>query len=187
MKTKLLAYRYAKAFLELAIQNNIVDAVLHDLLLVKKTIEDNKELNMLMHQPFVSKTQKINIISKLFRERVKSITLNLIKLLIEKNREDIITKVYEEYHDLYLEHKKIAVVIVTSAVELDEKTTDRIVNIIRSKIVGKDNIEVKTVIDKDIIGGFIVRYKDYEYDASVRHTLKRLHYVFEENLFVKGY
>ena len=67
MKTKLLAYRYAKAFLELAIQNNIVDAVLHDLLLVKKTIEDNKELNMLMHQPFVSKTQKINIISKLFR------------------------------------------------------------------------------------------------------------------------
>ena len=108
MKTKLLAYRYAKAFLELAIQNNIVDAVLHDLLLVKKTIEDNKELNMLMHQPFASKTQKINIISKLFRERVKSITLNLITLLIEKNREDIITKVYEEYHDLYLEHKKIA-------------------------------------------------------------------------------
>ena len=48
------------------------------------------------------------------------------------------------------------------------------------------DLEDKNVIDKNIIGGFKVSYEDYEYDASVVSTLKRLHSVFEENLFVKG-
>ena len=88
---------------------------------------------------------------------------------------------------MYLDYKKIAVVTVTSAVELDEHTTDRIVNILKHKIVDKDTIQIKNVIDRNIIGGFKVGYMDYEYDASVVSTLKRLHSVFEENLFVKGF
>jgi F0F1-type ATP synthase delta subunit len=76
---------------------------------------------------------------------------------------------------------------VTSAVALDELTTNRIVNILRHKIVNKDTVQVKNVVDKKIIGGFKVSYMDYEYDASVVSTLKRLHNVFEDNLFVKGF
>lgn len=187
MKPNLLVHRYAKAFLELAVQNDLVEKALDDLLLVKTTIEGNKELDALIHQPFVSKERKVNILNRLFADRVAPITLNLVNLLIDKNRDTIITDIYDEYYVLYLEYKKIAVVIVTSAVALDEKTNDRIVSILKHKIVKKDTIEIKNVIDKSIIGGFIVKYNDYVYDASVTHTLKRLHSDFEENLFVKGY
>lgn len=187
MKHSLLVHRYAKAFLELAIQNELVDKALNDLLLVKTTIEGNKELDLLIHQPFVSKERKTNIINRLFADRVSKITLNLVNLLIEKNRDSIITNVYDEYYELYLDYKKIAVVTVTSAVALDEKTTDRIVNILKHKIVKKDTVEIRNLVDKNIIGGFIVKYNDYVYDASIVHTLKRLHTDFEENLFVKGY
>ena len=187
MRPNLLVNRYAKAFLELAIQNNVADKALDDLLIVKSTIEGNKELDSLIHQPFVSKERKTNIMNRLFTDRVEKITLNLINLLIEKNRDTVITDMYDEYRMLYLEYKKIAVVTITSAIEIDEKTTDRIVNILKYKIVDKDTIEIKNVIDKSIIGGFIVKYNDYVYDASVTHTLKRLHSDFEENLFVKGY
>lgn len=187
MKHSLLVHRYAKAFLELAVQNDIVDNALNDLLLVKTTIEGSAELDALINQPFASKERKTNIINKLFNDRVSAITLNLINLLIEKNRYNIITYIYDEYYELYLEYKKIAVVTVTSAVSLDEKTTDRIVNILKHKIVKKDTIEIRNVIDKNIIGGFIVKYNDYVYDASITNTLKRLHADFEENLFIKGY
>jgi F-type H+-transporting ATPase subunit delta len=135
----------------------------------------------------VSKVHKTNIINKIFKDRVEKITLDLVNLLIEKNRDEIIDDIYDEYHELYLEHKKIAVVTVTSAVVLDEHTTNRIVNILKHKIVKRDTIQIKNVIDKNIIGGFKVSYMDYEYDASVVSTLKRLHSVFEENLFVKGF
>lgn len=187
MKPNVLAHRYAKAFFELATQNDIVDNALNDLLLVKTTIEGNKELNTLIHQPFVSKDTKNKILNRLFKDRVEAVTLNLLNLLIEKNRDTVITEIYDEYHTLYLEFKKIAVITVTSAVALDEQTTNRIVNIVRHKIVKKDTIQVKNVINKNIIGGFKVRYMDYEYDASVVSTLKRLRSVFEDNLFVKGF
>lgn len=187
MKPNLLVHRYAKAFLELAVQNDLVDKTLDDLLLIKTTIEDNKELEILIHQPFVSKERKANILNRLFADRVATISLNLVNLLIEKNRDSIITDIYDKYYEIYLDYKKIAVVTVTSAVALDEKTSNRIVNILKHKIVNKDTIEIKNVVDKTIIGGFIVKYNDYVYDASVTHTLKRLHSDFEENLFVKGY
>ena len=61
MKPNILVNRYAKAFLELAIQNDIVDNVLHDLLLLKNTLNAHKELDILIHQPFVSKIHKSNI------------------------------------------------------------------------------------------------------------------------------
>ena len=97
MKPNILVNRYAKAFLDLAIQNGVVDKVLGDLLLVKTTFKENKELDLLVHQPFVSKLHKTNIITKIFKDRVDVITLNLVNLLIEKNREEIIDDIYDEY------------------------------------------------------------------------------------------
>ena len=94
MKNNLLVNRYTRAFLDLAIENDIVDQALDDLLLVKKTIEENKELSLLINRPFVSTTQKINIINRLFKERINELSLRFINLLIEKNREEIITNVY---------------------------------------------------------------------------------------------
>lgn len=187
MKANLLVHRYAKAFLDLAIQKDLVDKSLDDLYLVKTTIEGNKELCTLIHQPFVSEDRKINILTKIFENKVEPITIDLIRLIIKKNRDAIITEVYDGYYELYHDYKKIALVNVVSAVDLDATTTDRIVNILKHKIVKMDSIKVTNVIDKSIIGGFIVRYKDYVYDASVVSTMKRLHSIFEENLYIKEY
>lgn len=187
MKYTILVHRYAKALLDYAIKNNMVEEVLVDFQLVKETLSSSKELAAILNQPFVSKNRKINILTNLFKDKVQDVTLKFIVLMIEKNRVGIIVLMYDKYYELYLEYKKIGVVTITTAVELDDKTRERILNILKHKIIKKDTIEIKNVINKDIIGGFIVNYSDYQYDASVKATLKRLHYIFEENLFVKGY
>lgn len=187
MGSNILTYRYAKAFLDLAIHNDIVDKCQEDLYLVRKTFDNNDELRTLIHQPFVSKEHKKNILVKIFKDRIETITIDLLCLLIDKSRDAILTSFYDVFHELYLEYKRIAVVKVTTAVAIDESTANRIVNILKHKIVDKDIIEIENIVDKSIIGGFIVRYKDYEYDASVRAMLRRLQSISEENLFVKEY
>lgn len=187
MKLDILTRRYAKAFMDLAKQNDIVDRCHDDLRLVKNTFDSNEELRTMIHQPFISKESKQNILSEIFKDRTQSITVDLLRLIIDKDRDEILADLYDAFYELYLEYKKIAVVTVTAAVDLDEHTTNRIVNIMRHKIADSYTIEVEKKIDKNIIGGFIVRYKDYEYDASVKSTLRRLQSVSEDNLFVKGY
>ena len=187
MRFTVLVGRYAKALLDAAINNEMVDKTLHDMRLVDETLENSMELRNIIEQPFISKEHKKNIFEKLFKDKISEQTLNFLKLMVEKNREDVIINVYEKFYELYLEYKKIAVVTITSAVTLDDTTKQRIVNIVRHKITDESVIEINNVIDKGIIGGFIVNYKDFRYDASVAGTVKRLYRQFSENLFVKGY
>ena len=51
MKSSILVHRYTKAFFELAMQNDVVDKALDDLLLINVTLKENKELDTLIHQP----------------------------------------------------------------------------------------------------------------------------------------
>lgn len=187
MRFTVLVNRYAKALLDAAIKDNVVDTVLVELKFVTDTIKSSKELSSLLTQPFISKAHKIGILKKLFENKISKLTLDFLRLMLDKNREDVLLDVYEKFYDLYLEHKKIAVVTITTMVALDDVTKQRIVNILKHKIKDESVIEIKNVIDKDIIGGFIVNYKDFHYDASVKGTVKRLHKTFSENLFVKGY
>lgn len=187
MRFTVLVGRYAKALFDAAVNNDVVDKTLHDMKFVDDTLESSAELRNMINQPFISKTHKRNIFEKLFKDRISDMTLNFLKLMVEKNREDVIINIYEKLYDLYLEYKKIAVVTITSALPLDDATKQRVINILKHKITEESSIEINNVIDKDIIGGFIVNYKDFHYDASVKGTVKRLHKNFSENLFVKGY
>ena len=124
MKYTILVHRYAKALLDYAINNNMVDEVLDDFQLVKDTLSSSKELVAILNQPFVSKNRKINILTNLFKDKVQDVTLKFIVLMIEKNRVGIIVLMYDKYYELYLEYKKIGVVTITTAVELDDKTKE---------------------------------------------------------------
>ena len=105
--------------------------------------------------------------------------------MIEKSRPNIIPQILDVFRYMYYEYKNIARVIITSAVPIDEATQQRFLVYVKEII--SDQIEIVNVIDKDIIGGFIVNYKDYQYDQSVRTKLKNLESLFTGNLYVKGY
>ena len=82
MKPNILTHRYAKAFLDLAMQTDVVDKCHDDLRLVKNTFENNEELRTLIHQPFLSKERKKIILTRIFKDRTESITIDLLCLQI---------------------------------------------------------------------------------------------------------
>ena len=185
MKDTILARRYAKAFFDYAIKNNMSDKALHDLETVTEVLKENKELRNLLAEPFVSIQHKINILKRIFENNISTITIEFMTMMIQKKRDAYIQFIYEQYKEMYLSYKNIAIVTVTSAVKLDDATLKKIVRFVKDIVKG--DIVIENKINKNIIGGFIVNYEDYQYDASVKTSINRLHKNFEQNLFVKGY
>ena len=185
MRNTLLVRRYAKAFLDYAIQNNMADEGLADLEVISTTLQENRELRSILSQPFIAKSKKEAILKRIFENKVSDKTLNFINLMIDKNRFEIIPAILNAYHFLYNEYKNIAVVTITTAVEIDEEKQQKLLYFVKDKVSG--NVQIITKIDKSIIGGFIINYLDYQYDESIRTKLRNLESLFSGNLYVKGY
>ena len=185
MKNTLLIRRYAKAFLDYAIKNNMADQGLADLELLTETLTGHRELRNILSQPFLSKAKKESIINRIFKDKISENTLKFITLMVEKNRQDYIPQILDTYRELYNEYKGIAEVTITTAIQIDEPTQKKLLYFVKDKITG--NIQITNKIDKNIIGGFIINYLDYQYDRSIRNELKSLQSLFNDNLYVKGY
>lgn len=185
MKNILLIRRYAKAFLEYAIQNDMVDESLADLELLTETIQSNRELRNILSQPFIQKSKKEAILKRIFEGKISDKTLKFTDLILEKNHPELLTNLLIMYRDMYNDYKGIAVVTITSVVKLDEERQQHLINLIKHKING--NIQIINKIDKKLIGGFVINYKDYQYDASVYTKLRNLESLFTGNLYVKGF
>ena len=185
MKNTLLIRRYAKAFLEFSIKNNMVDQSLADLELLTETLQSHRELRTIMSQPFIQKSKKENIIKRVFQDKISDNTLKFIDLMLEKNHPELLYEIVDTYRDMYNEYKNIAVVTITTVVPIDEKTQQHLLHFVKHKIKGDIKIINKT--DKGIIGGFVINYLDYQYDASIYTKLRNLEALFTDNLYVKGY
>ena len=105
--------------------------------------------------------------------------------MLDKNRHEIIPMILVPYRELYYEYKNIAEVTITTAVKIDEPTQQKLIWFVKDKING--DVQIINKIDKNIIGGFIINYLDYQYDRSIRNDLKKLQGLFDENLYIKGY
>ena len=185
MRNTLLIRRYAKAFLEYTIENKMEDRGLADLELLSETIKGNRELRNILSQPFIQKSKKENIIKKVFKDQISDKTLKFIDLMLENGHPEILPEIIDTYRELYNEHENIAVVTITTVVKIDEPTQQHLLRFVKHKINGK--IQIINKIDKKIIGGFIINYLDYQYDASVYTKLRDLEALFTDNLYVKGY
>ncbi len=187
MSENLLTNRYAKALYEFAKNEHNEERVLADIELFSFTMRDNIELQGLLLKPIITVEKKLAIMRRVFAEHLSETTMRFIEMVITKNREQIFRDIRKEYEAIYNEDKNINIVYITSAVALDESTQQRIVALLRKKTTIKGEIRVKNIIDKKIIGGVIINYLDYRYDASIRFVLNKMQHKFEENLYVRSF
>ena len=67
MKEVRVASRYAKSLLGLAVEQNKLDKIYQDMLFVKNTIADSRELELLLKNPIIKKGQKRKNLKRDFR------------------------------------------------------------------------------------------------------------------------
>ncbi|WP_452225505.1 ATP synthase F1 subunit delta [Lacinutrix chionoecetis] len=172
------AIRYSKAVLRLAQDQNAVDAVNEDMKLIANTVAQSKELSDVLNSPVVSDSIKKSALLEIFKG-INPLSENAIKTLITNKRINILPEVAKQYSLLFDDLKGTRVAKVTTALPLTEELKAKVLAKAKA-LTGKD-VEVENIIDEAIIGGFILRVGDLQYDASIANQLSKLKREFTLN------
>ena len=175
------AIRYAKAILSFALEQQKEVEVNNDMILVANTVNESKELQLLLNSPVLKAELKKSALKEVFGGKVTPLTIGLINLLIDNKRLPILGEVAIKYTVIYDSLKGIEVAKVTTAVALTEELNKQVLSKV-IEITGKQ-ATIENIINPDIIGGFILRIGDIQYDASVSNKLQLLKRQFEKESF----
>lgn len=172
------ALRYAKAILNMAIENKCTDAVEKDMRSVVATIIDSSELQELLASPVIKGEAKKNALTEIFKGS-HSIFDGLISILVDNKRVSLLGAVAEKYIILNEELKGQGVAFVTTAVPLTADLEKKVLAEV-AKITG-NKVTIQNKIDESIIGGFVLRVGDLQFDASIANKLNGLKREFTTN------
>jgi len=182
MKNARAAIRYAKALLNLAKDSKEETAVNDDMLFITTTISENEEFEVMLNSPIVKSSDKINVLSALFKEKVNTITLGLFHLLKDNKRIAMLASIAKQYAIIYDFEKHLQVAKVTTAIPL----TSEIEKQILAKIVTLtgEKASLENEVNPAILGGFILRVGDVQYDASISNYLNELKKEFDNSHYI---
>ena len=171
---ELVARRWAKALMELALEDNGIskEDILDDLKEVAENISASEELSNVIYNPSISTEEKHIVLCKLFQNKVLPIVYNFIFALNLKKRINIIDSIAIEFEKELEALKNIIHINVTSAIEIKDDKKENIKSRI-SEILDKDVI-LDWGVDSDIIAGLIFKINETVIDNSVKHKLENL-------------
>lgn len=181
MANKRAANRYAKALLELAQEQKQTNQVFADMEQIKATISQSKDLRNVLRSPVIKPSAKHNVVKAVFTEATPE-TQNLFKILIDNNRINILETIVACYIEHYNSLKNIKSATVTTAEALTPEMEQKV--LAKVKEVTGSEASLKNIVDQSILGGFILRVDDVQYDASVSGKLNTLRNKFKNNAYV---
>ena len=173
------ALRYAKAILDLAVENKSTAAVEKDMRSVTATIADSKELRTMLASPVVNGETKKKALNAIFKDGGE-ILKGLVNTLTQNNRIGLLNEVALKYIILNEHLKGEGVAYVTTATPLTPELEKKVLKQVAK--ITDDNVTIENKIDESIIGGFILRVGDLQYDASVAHKLNTIKREFANSL-----
>lgn len=163
------ASRYAEALFEVATEHGKLDEVEEDLRAFVDAFRDEGAEKLFMN-PRLDSEEKKKLIETL-NGTVAHEVLNFLKVVIDHHREAELTDILKEYTSKANEKRGIVKALVTTVAPLtvEEKTalTERF-----GKALNK-TVQLEEKVDRDIIGGILIRIKDRVYDGTVAGKLSR--------------
>ncbi len=178
-----IAKRYAKSLIGLAVEKGALDVVHADMKKFLAVCDGNHDLELLLANPIVHSYKKQSIVQQVFGSHLNQMTLSFFDIVIRKSREKYLVAIAKEFIEEYKVLKGIQTAEVISAVGLDDKLRKQVYDLVKTST--RSEVELIEKVDKKLIGGFILRIGDKQYDASIVSSLRKLQQTFAFNQYVK--
>ncbi len=127
------------------------------------------EVQSVIDSPRVPKAKVEGLMLGLLGTKAKPQLVNFVRVLVEKRRLAELPEILEIFEQLRAEAERTANVVVESAFELTPKQQETI-SVSMKKRLGRD-IKLVCSINKDLLGGVVIRTGDSVIDGSVRTRL----------------
>ena len=185
MKQSRATIRYAKALLQLSIEEKCLESSYRDMILLDTTCSESKELSLLLKSPIVKTDQKLKIFDQIFDQKINKLAMGFIRIIISKKRESLLEEIVKSFINLYKNHNRIETATITTAFSISEELKKITIEYIKAQT--NSHVELKEVVDQNIIGGAIIRMGDKQLDVSISTEIDELRQTFNKNLYVQDF
>ena len=169
----LVSDRYASALYDLAAEKKLVDPVLEDLSNLKNILKDNKELSLVVKSPLITSIDKLNIFESLLKKiNANELTSTFLKVIEKNKRFSNLASIITQFMNINSQKRGDVLADITSADELNDEQKNNITNQLKS-ILG-DKLSLSFDVDKNIMGGLIVKVGSKMIDTSLANKINKL-------------
>jgi F-type H+-transporting ATPase subunit delta len=166
-----LAQVYARSLFAVAREQGKLDELREQLGQFADALGERRELAVFFFSPYFSSKEKQDGLQRML-DGADPVFVNFLDLLIENHRMPVIFRIRADYDRLWEEENKTLPVEITSAIALDEQTTESLGKTIGERTGRKVTLAAR--VDPEILGGIIVRVGNSILDASIRNRLEQL-------------
>lgn len=168
-----IAEPYAQALMSVAQQNNLTEQFGEAFRSLETLFEESVELKEFITNPVIKDQDKKSVLRRIMSDDTNPYLLNFLMLLIDKRRIVFLEAVVQQYLKLLRELNQTVLAEVTSTKELTDQQKQAIVDRVKA-ISNANNVEIKTSINPELIGGVIIKVGSQVIDASLRGQLRRI-------------
>lgn len=166
-----VARPYTKAAFDYASEQKVLDAW-SELLKKLGPIMANHDVQKLLGSPKLTTERRVSLAIELADVSVDDAQRRFLDTLGEKGRLPTLSAIAEQFESLRAEQEKRIEVTVVSAFELDDDQQQKLAGALKKRL--KREITITTQVDKNLLGGVVLRAGDTVIDGSVRGRLNRL-------------
>ncbi|HNQ18842.1 MAG TPA: ATP synthase F1 subunit delta [Smithellaceae bacterium] len=168
-----ISKRYARAFFEIAAEEKKLEQLHSELNQFSSMITQNKALKEFLANPIIEQDNKKAVVEKIISKlNFSKMTVNFLKLLVDKKRIDSLPDIEICYRQLMDEALKKVRINVKTAFPLSSKMRDYIIANMEKISGRKADITVETA--PELLGGVIISVGDTLYDGSVKSQLNNM-------------
>ena len=173
--------RYAKALFLLAKEKGMMNTIRKDILFLSDTFRV-KEFDLLVKSPVIKTSQKKKIVNELFKTSIQRTTLTFLEIIFQNKREVYLPAIARNFLDMYRKEKGVKKATLITAVVVEAQVRERIKKMLKDTF--NTEVELLEQTKPEIIGGFVLRIEDKQYDASVSNKLQELKRQFEDESYI---
>jgi F-type H+-transporting ATPase subunit delta len=178
MNDSKISVRYSRALFESALEKKILDKVYNDMIYISE-IFALPEMQEFLFSPIIVPSKKIDILHRILEKNIQKLTLSFIDLVVRKERESYLPAMARAFKQETKKYKGITESVLTTAVKVDAGIRKKVSALIEE--IFKTKVELTEVVDKNLIGGFVLRIEYDLIDASIKNKLRKIEKELKES------